>query len=333
MDNLTLQHSTITLPARGARSLTWDGDHLVDWLVGVRWSLDGASERIAPEQDECFDAVAACGPYAVVHQRLGTRGQLLRNGRLVRELTRDDYCADVYAYPVCLWQTPAGRTLIAHCPDRYCRLDIEDAETGLRLTASDTRKPGDFFHSRLQVNASGTRLLSAGWYWHPWDMVGHVELQRALEDPCHLDELQFDRQFLVEQSSACWQTDHRILIGASDETACDDEYGSGPTLRPHGIAVYDLRDRRVVSDIVLPYTSGTIMPVGLERAVTFNGHPRLVCLVSGAVLHEWPELPSGRQLSSIIHHIERPPPLALDAARARFALLRGDEIVVVRLEP
>jgi hypothetical protein len=67
--------------------------------------------------------------------------------------------------------------------------------------------------------------------------------------------------------------------------------------------------------------------------VTFYGHPRLVCLTSGAVIHEWPELPSGKQTSSIIWGIERPPALALDAARGRFALLRGDEIVVVRLAP
>jgi hypothetical protein len=55
---------------------------------------------------------------------------------------------------VFLWQTAAGRTLIAHCPDRYCRVDIED-------------------------------------------MVGHVELARALEDPCHLDELDIDTRYLV----------------------------------------------------------------------------------------------------------------------------------------
>jgi hypothetical protein len=44
--------------------------------------------------------------------------------------------------------------------DAYCRLDIEDLETGERLTAAPGREPGDFFHSRLAVAVDGIDLES-----------------------------------------------------------------------------------------------------------------------------------------------------------------------------
>ncbi len=334
--NRTSSHSQITLHARGVRTLRWNNEHLIDWVSGTRFSLDGAGQRFADPADPAFDGAVDCGPYAVIFERLGTRAKLLHDGRLLRELSRDDYCAEAYEYPACLWRTRGGRTLLAHCPEHYNHVEIDDAETGARLTSSTQRKPADFFHSRLQVDPSGRRLLSAGWVWHPWDVVGWVELAPALEAPCTLDNFGCDvqgKECIAEESSACWQNDHRIIVGASEEGHGDQEIATllGPRLRPNGIAVYDVRERRVISEVGLGYPSGTMMPVGQDAVLTLHEHPRLVSLVDGQVLHEWRDLPTGVQTSSIIWGIERPPPMALDPDRRRFAVVREDEIVVVRI--
>lgn len=63
--------------------------------------------------------------------------------------------SEAYRYPVALFTLPDGRTGIAHCPERYNRLEIEDAITGERLTASGQREPRDVFHSRLAVSGDG----------------------------------------------------------------------------------------------------------------------------------------------------------------------------------
>ncbi|MET0791687.1 MAG: hypothetical protein ABW061_09225, partial [Polyangiaceae bacterium] len=156
------------------RSLAWDGDVLVDWVAGgTRYHLDGTIIRAGISWAYEFDAATALSnsPWAVIYERLGTKALLLKHGTLVRELNRSFYHAQVYAYPVSLLLAPGGRVVVAHCPDEYNRIEIEDANTGERLTASSKRKPEDFFHSRLQPSPDGKWLLSAGWVWHPFDAL------------------------------------------------------------------------------------------------------------------------------------------------------------------
>jgi hypothetical protein len=74
-----------------------------------------------------------------------------------------------------------------------------------------------------------------------------------------------------------------------------------------------------------------MMPVGITHLVTFFEHPRLYSLRDGSLIREWPELPTGTQVSSIQHYIPAPPPLARDADGRRFAVGLDDAIVVVTL--
>ena len=76
--------------------------------------------------------------------------------------------------------------MIAHCPDEYNRIEIEEVESGRRLTARDSDS-ADFFHSRLQISSDGRYLLSAGWVWHPWSSLKLFDLTQAIRDPQTLD--------------------------------------------------------------------------------------------------------------------------------------------------
>src|SRR5262249_4371873 len=136
-----------------------------------------------------FDAATASpdGRFAVVYERLGTKGLLLHDGKILRELDRSFYHARAYEYPVTLFREPDGRLLLAQCPKLYCCIELEEVESGQSLTASAGRKPADFFHSRLAASPGGKRLLSAGWVWHPWSAVECFDVARALADPRHLD--------------------------------------------------------------------------------------------------------------------------------------------------
>jgi len=130
-------------------SLNWCGDTLVDWVRGgIVFHLDGRCEDPQVKWAFPFDASCATpdGRFAVVYERRGTQALLLRDGKPLQQLNRSSYQANVYEYPVCIWTALDGRTLIAHCPEEYCRIDIDDAETGARLT-DGVRKPRDFFHS------------------------------------------------------------------------------------------------------------------------------------------------------------------------------------------
>lgn len=256
------------IPAQGVRSLAWSGDELVDFAGGgTRYRMDGSIVEARVRWEYPFDAPVTAGDFAVIYDRLGTKALLLKNGTLLRELNRSFYFAHTYEYPVCLVER-GGDVLLIHCPDDYNRLEIEDAETGACLTARQS-PAADFFHSRLAVNGSGTRLLGAGWLWHPWDAVVYFDLEEALRNPEHLDLLDWCAPTpsdvgAVEERSACWLTDSQVVLAGGD----DDEGGSDVGLLPNGLAVYDTSQRRVVSSASLGRPAGTMMGVGETHVLT-----------------------------------------------------------------
>jgi len=325
-----------TIPAPRVRSLTWVGDTLVDWARGgTRYSLDGTIEAPSWHLGYRFDASTSTpdGEWAVVYERCGTKGLLLRNGEIVRELNRSYYMADVFEYPVALWYGPGDRLLLAHCPDRYDRLEIDDAKTGERLTRCEDRLSPEVFHSRLQASPDGRMLLSAGWVWYPWDVVHVFDVATALDDPTHLDELTplGTADETVHESSACWQSGQRLLIGGGLGTPAP-RRTARPQLGPRGIAVHDVDAARLVADLRLRLPAGRMMPVGDEHVLCLHHHPRLVSLETGALVHAWPEIPTGREVGSVVRGLEIYP-IALDPERGRVAVARDDTITVLDASP
>jgi hypothetical protein len=326
--------------AAGVRSLCWRGDELVDWVGGGRVFTPGGTEKPAKVRYAYrFDAATASpdGRFAVIYERLGTKGLLLDDGRIVRELDRSFYQAAAYEYPVALFNDPGGRVLLAHCPGDYCRVQLEEAETGRRLTASTDRKPSDFFHSRLAASPDGKRLLSAGWIWHPLSLVVCFDVAQALADPRHLDSgdalSRALNPYLAEESSACWLDNDCIAVAASAEPGQDEVEGDvAPRLRPCGLAVYDVANRTCLRAFRLDEPAGTILEVGTRHVVSLYRHPKLIDLSTGQVVHVWTGLQSGLQDGSIVSGLEgeaKPPPMALDAAGKRFAIVNRDTVTVI----
>lgn len=326
--------------APGIRSLCWRGDELIDWVGGGHgFTLAGAERRANVSYGYRFDAATASpdGRFAVIFERLGTKGLLLRDGQVLRELDRSYYHADAYEFPVALFNAPDGRLLLAHCPGNYCGLELEEAETGRPLTVATERKPVDFFHSQLRASPGGRRLLSAGWLWHPLSLVACYDVAQALADPRHLDDrhglASAFNPGLVEESSACWLDDDRLAVAASAEPEQDSiEEDREPRLHPCGLAVYDVASRTCLGAFKMEESPGTILPLGRGHVLSLYRHPKLIELSTGKVLHVWPELASGRQDGSIMLGLGEdamPPAMAFDRSGGRFAIANGETITVL----
>ena len=262
------------------------------------------------------------GAYRVIYERLGTKGLVLRGNKCLREINRSFYHAHAYEYPVAIVNLSDGAVGLAHCPEAYNRLEIEEIESGNKLTLRAGESP-DFFHSRLQVSADGY-LLSAGWVWHPIDVVHVFSIHEALKSPDHLDKpikltLPDD---VVEVNAAAFQGDGQLLLVGKGE-----EEDSAPSY----VAQHQIKEGIVKVKCSLESVPGTIMPVGQDHFVGFYEHPKLFEISSGKVIQSWPELNSGKQNSSIIWHHGQPPPLALDPAGKRFAVAGTDTITVIQL--
>lgn len=308
-------------------TLCWQGDALVDWVGrGMVHFLDGSSEPVPFAVPFPFDAAipSPSGRFTLLYQRLGTKGLILDDQGEGREINRSYYCAHTYEYPAALFRLPDGREVLAHCPERYNRLEIEDLATGERLTRAEDRRPADFLHSRLAANPSGTLLLSAGWLWRSWDAVRAYDVQAALADPTALDGEGVLPHIPRQARSAAFADDSLLVVveGAGLNQPAGEE--------PETLAVYDLATGKCLSRAPAEAPVGTLMPVPPERVVGFYEHPKLFDLATGRVLHAWPDILTGRQNSSILHGTP-PPPMALDPQRRRFAVAEERRLRVLQV--
>src|SRR5713226_2727611 len=160
----------VEIPWPGVATLMWDGDEVVDVTSGQRGNFGGSLTPRLLNMTYRFDRAIGLRRrgvhWAVAYTNRGTKGVLLKNGSVHRELNRSFYCAEAYDYPVAVEVDGADRVVVVHCPNKFDLLEIEDAETGAILDSLKSK--GMEFHSRLSLSADGKLLIDAGWFWHPW---------------------------------------------------------------------------------------------------------------------------------------------------------------------
>lgn len=327
-----LNASETRIPAMGVRSLVWDGDTLVDWVAGgQRYQLDGLVIPRAVGYAYPFDSAVALpdSDYAVIYATRETKAVILRRGDVYREVNRSYYQADEYEYPIAVFRLSSGREVLAHCPDDYCCLQIEDLTTGEVLTRSAARKPADFFHSRLAASPDGRYLISAGWVWYPMDDVNVYSVEDALNDPCHLDGAGIGIKAWAEECSASFLPDSRLAVALygidADEGADADD----------GAAELRLFDLQRPQEPVIVRTSGrlgTVAAVDNNHVLALYGHPRLFDLRVGALVQSWPHIASGNRTSSIFGSSSNTPVMAHDCVGRRYAFADDSGITVLRFD-
>ena len=140
------------LTAEFIKTICWKDNLIVDWACGRKYTLDGTETQFGEFHAFSFDSAisSANGVYSFIYKKLGTKGVLLKNGEILREVNRPYYCADVYEYPAVIVAFE-GRAYLIHCPIAYNQLDFEDIETGEIITNIKGRNPDDRFYSRLEM--------------------------------------------------------------------------------------------------------------------------------------------------------------------------------------
>lgn len=321
----------------GAKALVWGEDRLYDVAAGWRSvPLDGTSgsSRFSGYGSQ-FDAatVSPRGDVVALLASTGTKGLLLApDGRLIREVNRSYYRADVYRYPLALCTLPDGRTGVVHCPEAYNRLEVEVAATGERLTADSDREPADIFHSRLAVSANGRYLLSAGWVWHPWGCVAVYDLHQALTEPTTLDSfgdvLGLRGLVQAEVAGACFLGEDIVISTSSEENEPE-----GPEdLAPNMLARWSATAGRFTWRRQLDLTAGDIVAVA-GNILALHDHPRLYDAANGDQLAEWPDIATGHADSAIVWNsaFSGPARVTVDHTNQRFAVTDGEQITIVHL--
>ncbi|MFD9860854.1 hypothetical protein [Streptomyces alboflavus] len=275
-------------------SLWWDGEELVDLVGGGRrWGTDGKVREGSLRWGYPFDqmVVSPSGQFAVLYEERGTKGAVvdIEGLKVLREINRSHDHAEDYDYPVAIGRLPDGREILAHCPEGYNRLQVDDLWTGERLTEG-ARGSLDVFHSRLAVSPDGRHLLTAGWVWAPIGVAHVHDLAAAFADPATLDEdTLFEPHAGVdaEVGAACWLDEDRLAVSTTDESM---GWEGEPALGTMRLGVWSVGQRRWLHRSPLDHRTGTLLARGSSQVVSLNGHPRLLDAATGRVIAAWPDV-------------------------------------------
>jgi hypothetical protein len=322
-----------TINEKHISCLSWAGDNLIDWMAAGKEFFPNSQIKVKGVYYFTFPFDRAItfedGIYAVIYQNLGTKGLLLKNGKILREINRSFYQAEVYEYPIAFAKLIDGRTILIHCPEEYCRIDFEDVETGERLTSHPDRNPSDFFHSRFEVSQDNQNLLSKGWAWHPMDLVECFNITDCIENPLLLDKPKFSPDVDAEICTASFITNNLVLIGSPKQA---EPFNHNPSnkLKSGQIGIWNLTTN-IISNIIQPAIpiGGHLIAIDDTFAWELLGHPKIINYKTGEMVDEIKDINSGSQISSIVHHLEKEPIIAVNRTSKQVAICNENGIDIL----
>ena len=319
-----------TIKANYIETIDWLEGNIVDWVCGGQiYSAEGENSQIATYHynfnfNGCITSQDR--EYVFIYQRLGTKGLLLKNGKLLREVNRSYYHAASYEYPAA-FVTIDKKTYLIHCPQGYSQIDFEDVETGELVTNISERRPSDVFHSRLSISPDGKYLMVCGWVWHPVDKVELFNIEECLKNPLLLDKSLLHPEFGTEISSASFIDSDRVLIASSDEEPFDDEVL--PILPQKHIAIWNFKTNELSEPVQVNAEIGNLFAINDKQAWDTFKFPKLINFETGEVQIKFEEVYSGLQSSSIYYDIKKNPQICFNKDSGKIAIKTDNETVEV----
>jgi len=308
-----------TLKAPSIRTLDWYKNKPIDWnSAGTQYQFDGTTNKLQKYHFgfACDAAISSKdGVFALVYKRLGTKGILLKNGEVHREINRSFYQSEVYEFPAAFFDFN-GKTYLAHCPNGYDLLDFEDAETGEIITNIDSRTPPDIFHSRLEVSPNQQYLISKAWVWHPFEYITAYDIKQCFSNPDLLDkgmEVEFDEEI----NTASFIDDDNVLIGSTENNT---------------LAIWNLKKENTTANKKINAPFGNCFAINHQYCWDMYEYPKIIDLTSGEIVAEEKHVFSGKQCSSIIHHLEEIPQIVQNRNTNQIAIAHNNTIEVLTFE-
>lgn len=315
-----------TIKADSIATISWLNDGIIDWTYGGRYYLlNGEVKQIglysyAYSFDRCI--TSRDGQYALIYKNLGTKGLLLKNGEVIREVNRSYYHAETYEYPASFFTLKNGRTFLAHCPSEYNRLDFEDVESGEIITNIPGRKPSDIFHSRLEISSDNRFLLVKGWVWHPLDVLSLYDIDACIADPNLLDNCGLSPEGgPLEICTASFINHKEVLIGSPHDI--DEDFPG------NHIAIWNFTENKLTKPVKVGGDYGNAIAIDNKYAWDFFDYPKIINLQTGDIIDKLEDIATGQQKSSIIHHLDYVPQIVFNRGLNKVAIKNNNQIEIL----
>lgn len=287
-----------TITANYLKTISWYGDAIIDWASGGnQYFLNGEILESHTYFPFSFDAAmtSANRTYAFIYQKLGTKGLLLKNGELLREINRPYYSANTHEFP-CAFAEIESVTYLIHCPVAYNQLDFENVETGELVTNTADRMPKDIFHSRLAVSPDNSTLISRGWVWHPLDKTSIYSIKDCFSNPKLLDEFNWQLPAGAEICTASFIDSKRIMIGSSNEVINDEDLH----MPPKHIAIWNLEENAMSKPVHIKAEFGNLFAINERFAWDLYDFPKIIAIDTGDVIDKDESISTGKINSAIM---------------------------------
>lgn len=312
------------------QSLCWQNELLVDLSSGHKiYQLDGEVIQAPFRISYLFDSAKTNqdGSIAVIYQKLGTKGLIYKNGEMLKEINRSFYQAHVYEYPVAIFTLQSGQNLLFHCPDEYCRLEIEDIDTGEILSKSANREDIDCFFSRLEINEN--YLLSAGWVWHPYNVLSVYKLSDALAKPESLDDTGIGPETDGEVTSARFYGEKKLIVTTDADGS---EEVKEDSIAANKIAYFNLETGQVEKQIQPSVNFGNALALDDDFVLDLVEYPKVLNMNTGKVEASFEDIPCGNQQSPIIWHLKDQPAIAINHQSNKIAIATKEGIEILEFK-
>lgn len=320
-----------TIKTNFSQTIAWHHGSIIDWVsAGQQYFLKGQQSQVGKYHYAfSFDAsiTSQDGQYAFIYKRLGTKGILLKNGEILREINRTYYHAETYEFPAA-FLTFHNRTYLVHCPIDYCQLDFEDVESGEIVSNIEGRKPCDIFHSRLSISPDNKYLMVCGWAWHPVDTVELFDIAECFKNPLLLDKSSLYPHFGTPINSASFIDNNRILIAASDEEPFND---AAPSALPQKhIAIWNFSKNEITTPLKIDGEFGNLFAINDMLAWDMYKFPKIINIQTGEIKSKLEDINSGEQISSILYDdIDKYPQIIFDRQTSQIAIRVNSTIIEV----
>jgi hypothetical protein len=312
------------------QTICWFNNTIVDIAsAGKMYHLNGkVEEKLTYHFGSNFNSsiISENGIYAFIYNKKGTKGLLLKNGELLREINRSYYHAEDYEYPACFLTHKNGETYLIHCPNEYCRIEFENVETGEIITNISARKPSDFFHSRFEISSNNKYLLSKGWVWHPLSVITIFDIEECFKNPLLLDKSENGPNVGSEINTASFISENEILIGSSEEEPYDEDLAE--ILPQNSIAIWNVETNEISKPTKLNFEFGNLFAINKKYTWDLFNFPKLINIETGEIEFKNEDLFSGKQNSSIISNLENQPKIAFDRKSKKIAITDKEKIEV-----
>jgi hypothetical protein len=311
------------------KCLFWHDDKLIDPQWGKSYEVPNPTPgknisvhvtdlnwRIGFDFDGSVSRKVGTDHWLVLYQRLGTKGVIFKNLKNVREIDRSYYHSDTHEFPVAIVVLPSGKVGIVHCPVDCGKIEIDDADTGERLTTREGDGDQSYFHSRLNVSPDGSKVCIGGWLWHPIEYGRYFDLASVMSDPSLLDttarilhENGKDSEF-DEVENIAFRNNESVLVSLQN-TYEDDQLFSQLCLWSPLTATWAEVPRKCET-LGLIYCKG-------DLAYSFYDHIKLVNVQSGEVITRWSDIKTGTQRGCYAD-LKTTPVHAFDPVKFRLAV-------------